>query len=207
MLPGRTHTTHTGTTISDETLALRARSGARSAFATLVERYQDRVYRLTLRLVHNPSDAEEVTQETFLLAHRSIASFQGESRFWTWLYRIAVNCSLMRRRSARRHPVQSLEVTGPSGERIERTVAEPLEGADELVHRKMLAQRVRAALAGLEESQRAAVVLRDLEGMSSEDAADVLGVTAEVVRQRAHRARLRLREQLADLLRQRIGDG
>lgn len=204
MLPGRTHTE---TIISDETLALRARSGARSAFATLVERYQDRVYRLTLRLVHNPSDAEEVTQETFLLAHRSIASFQGGSRFWTWLYRIAVNCALMRRRSARRHPVQSLEVTGPSGERIERTVAEPLEGADELVHRKMLAQRVRAALAGLDEAQRAAVVLRDLEGMSSEDAATLLGVTAEVVRQRAHRARLRLRDQLADLLRQRVGDG
>ncbi len=172
-----------------------------------MERYQDRVYRLTLRLVHNPSDAEEVTQETFLLAHRSIASFQGESLFWTWLYRIAVNCALMRRRSARRHPVQSLEVTGPSGERLERTVTEPLEGADELVHRKMLAQRVRAALAGLDESQRAAVVLRDLEGMSSEDAAGILGVTAQVVRQRAHRARLRLREQLADLLRQRSGDG
>ncbi len=204
MLPGRTHAE---TTISDEALALRARSGARSAFATLVERYQDRVYRLTLRLLYNPSDAEEVTQETFLLAHRSIASFQGESCFWTWLYRIAVNSALMRRRSARRHPAQSLEVTGPSGERIERTVTEPLEGADELVHRKMLAQRVRSALAGLDESQRAAVVLRDLEGMSSEDAADVLGVTAEVVRQRAHRARLRLREQLADLLRQRVGDG
>lgn len=204
MHPGRTHVE---TTISDETLALRARSGGRSAFATLVERYQDRVYRLTLRLVHNPSDAEEVTQETFLLAHRSIASFQGESLFWTWLYRIAVNCALMRRRSARRHPVQSLEVTGPSGERLERTVTEPLEGADELVHRKMLAQRVRAALAGLDESQRAAVVLRDLEGMSSEDAAGILGVTAQVVRQRAHRARLRLREQLADFLRQRSGDG
>jgi RNA polymerase sigma-70 factor (ECF subfamily) len=204
MLPARTHAEPT---ISDESLAARARSGARSAFATLVERYQDRVYRLTLRLLHNPSDAEEITQETFLLAHRSIASFQGESRFWTWLYRIAVNCALMQRRSARRHPVQTLEVTSPSGERIQRTLAGPLEGADELVYRKMLAQRVRAALAGLDESQRAAVVLRDLEGMSSEDAADVLGVTAEVVRQRAHRGRLRLREQLADLLRQPVVDG
>jgi RNA polymerase sigma-70 factor (ECF subfamily) len=204
MLPARTQAEPT---VSDEVLAARARSGARAAFATLVERYQDRVYRLTLRLSHNSSDAEEITQEALLLAHRSISSFQGQSRFWTWLYRIAVNCALMQRRSARRHPVQSLEVTGPSGERIERSIAEPLEGADELVHRKMLAQRVRQALAGLDESQRAAVVLRDLEGLSSEDAADVLGVSADVVRQRAHRARLRLREQLSDLLRLRAGDG
>lgn len=203
MLPARNHAEPT---ISDEVLAARARAGSRSALAALVERYQDRVYRLALRLSHNTSDAEEITQETFLLAHRSIASFHGESRFWTWLYRIAVNCALMQRRAARRHPVQSLEVTGPSGERIERTFTEQLEGADGLIYRKMLAQRVREALTGLDESQRVAVVLRDLEGLSSEDAADVLGVSAEVVRQRAHRARLRLREQLSDLLRVRAGD-
>jgi RNA polymerase sigma-70 factor (ECF subfamily) len=192
--------------ISDEVLAARAREGARSAFATLVERYQDRVYRLALRMSHNASDAEEIAQETFLLAHRSIASFHGESRFWTWLYRIAVNCALMQRRSARRHPVQSLEVTNASGGAITRGLGEPLEGADELIHRKMLAERVREALAQLDESQRAALVLRDLEGLSAEDAADLLGVTPDVVRQRAHRARLRLREQLGDLLRVQAAD-
>jgi RNA polymerase sigma-70 factor (ECF subfamily) len=193
--------THAEPQVSDEVLAARASEGSRSAFVTLVERYQDRVYRLALRMSHNASDAEEIAQETFLLAHRSIASFQGQSRFWTWLYRIAVNCALMQRRAARRHPVQSLELVNASGGAVARALGEPLEGADELIHRKMLAQRVREALAQLDESQRAALVLRDLEGLSSEDAASVLGVSPEVVRQRAHRARLRMREQLGDLLR------
>jgi RNA polymerase sigma-70 factor (ECF subfamily) len=192
--------------VADEILAARARAGVRSAFVTLVGRYQDRVYRLALRMSHNPSDAEEISQEAFLLAHRNIASFQGESRFWTWLYRIAVNCALMRRRSARRHPVQSLEVVNSSGGAVARGLGEPLDGADELIHRKMLAERVREALAQLDESQRAALVLRDLEGLSSEDAASVLGVSPDVVRQRAHRARLRMREQLGDLLRARAAD-
>ena len=99
--------------ISDEILSARARDGARSAFAELVGRYQDRVYRIALRMSHNPSDAEEIAQETFLLAHRGIATFHGESLFRTWLYRIAVDQALMRRRAAKRRPVQSLELLTP----------------------------------------------------------------------------------------------
>ena len=150
----------------------------------------------------NASDAEEITQETFLRAHRGIGSFHGESLFRTWLYRIAVNQALMHRRAARRRPVQSLEVVAPcgGGEGSAMAGAEPLEGADDLVDQKNLVERVRGALTQLDQSHRAALVLRDLEGLSSEEAAEVLGISPDAVRQRAHRARLRLRELLREVI-------
>jgi RNA polymerase sigma-70 factor (ECF subfamily) len=184
--------------VSDETLAARAHDGARSAFMELVMRHQDRVYRLALRMCRNEADAEEIAQETMLLAHRGIASFHGESRFVTWLYRIAVNQVLMRRRGARRRPLQSIEtaMTESGAEAIVAVGGEPPEGADELLDRKTRARRVRAAMATLDESHRVALVLRDLEELSSEEAGEILGVSPDAVRQRAHRARLRLRELL-----------
>jgi RNA polymerase sigma-70 factor (ECF subfamily) len=184
--------------LSDEILAARAGVGARSAFATLVERYQDRVYRLALRMSRNSSDAEEIAQEAFFLAHRGIASFRGESRFSTWLYRITVNQVLMRNRTARRRPAQSLDELAWSGD-VAPVGGEPPESADDLIHRKMLAHRVREALAQLDDSHRAALVLRDLEEMSAEEAAEVLGVSPDAVRQRAHRARLKLRQILGEV--------
>jgi RNA polymerase sigma-70 factor (ECF subfamily) len=168
----------------------------------LVARHQDRVYRLAIRMSRNESDAEEIAQETFLLAYRAIGAFQGESRFSTWLYRIAVNEVLMRRRAASRRPLPLLETSAPSdhAELVAAEDGEPPDGADELVDRKRLARRVRAALGLLEEAQRTALVLRDLEELSAEEAAEILGVSPGVVRQRAHRARLKLRQELGDLV-------
>jgi RNA polymerase sigma-70 factor (ECF subfamily) len=189
-------------TASDETLAARSRDGASSAFAVLVSRYQERIYRLVARMSGNASDAEEITQETFLRAHRGIGSFRGESLFRTWLYRIALNQALMHKRAARRRPQQSLEVVAPWGGDEDSAMAgtEPLEGADDLVDQKNLVERVRGALTQLDESHRAALVLRDLEGLSSEEAAEVLGISPNAVRQRAHRARLGLRELLREVV-------
>jgi RNA polymerase sigma-70 factor (ECF subfamily) len=171
------------------------------SFVAIVARYQDPIYRLAIRMSRNESDAEEISQETFLLAHRGIASFRGESRFATWLYRIAINQVLMRRRGALRRPLMLLGETTPEDRAgLEASTADAEGGADCLVERMRLAQRVRAALAQLDEAQRAAVVLRDLEGLSAEEAAQILGVSPDVVRQRAHRGRLRLREQLGPLV-------
>src|ERR1019366_4423147 len=131
-------------TASDETLAVRSRDGASSAFAGLVSRYQERIYRLVARMSGNASDAEEITQETFLRALRGIGSFHGESLFRTWLYRIAVNQALMHLRAARGRPGQSLGVValGGGGEGSAMAGAEPLEGADDLVDQKNLVERV-----------------------------------------------------------------
>jgi RNA polymerase sigma-70 factor, ECF subfamily len=184
---------------TDENLAEQARSGSRSAFVGLVERYEARVYRLAMRMTRNRCDAEEIAQETFLRAHRSIAFFRAESRFGTWLYRIAVNETLMRRRAAARRPTRPIEDLlpvfadvglGPAGSGPER--------ADALLERRQIIERVHRALDCLDDALRAALVLRDLEELSAEEAAEVLGVSADVVRQRAHRARLKLKDLLGD---------
>jgi RNA polymerase sigma-70 factor (ECF subfamily) len=181
--------------VSDDVLADRARRGSTQAFAELVSRYQQRIYRVAIRMSRSPSDAEEITQETFLLAHRAIGTFHGDARFSTWLYRIAVNQALMVRRSAWRRPSQSLEDLG-RGEAILASGAEPPEGADELLYWKNLLKRLQDALPRLDDAHRAALVLRDIEQLSAEQAGEILGVSADVIRQRAHRARLKLREQL-----------
>lgn len=185
---------------SDETLAQRAARGSRNAFVVLVARYRDRIYRVALRMSRNASDAEEIAQETFLRAFRGIASFHGEARFGTWLYRIAVNEALMRKRAARRRPQESLEAAFPGLADVGVAPRAPEALADDRIDGMAAAARAHAALAQLDSDQRAALVLRDLEGLTAEEAAEILGVSPEAVRQRAHRARLKLRTMLADLL-------
>src|SRR5258708_7506001 len=178
--------------LSDEAVAERARDGGSVAFGVLVERYRRRIYRLAMRMSHNSSDAEEITQETFLHAHRGIGSFSARSRFGTWLCRIAVNEALMRRRAAGRRPTQSLEALAPAWSDVGYAFHSDDDAgaqAEELLERKQLAERVRLALDALDERSRDALVLRDLEGLSAEEAARVLGISTQAVRQRAHRAR------------------
>ncbi len=189
--------------LDDEALAERARAGDDAAFGALVERYQERVYRLALRLSSNPSDAEEILQETFLQVWRKIDTFRGEARFGTWLYRIATNTALMRKRAARRRPAESPEGLLPQFD--ESGLLADLDyqrsaRADELLERAELAQRAREALDLLDENYRAVFVLRDLEEMSTEEAARVLEITPEAVRQRLHRARLMVRGYLAKMM-------
>ena len=190
------------TTDPDRLLSDGARLGVRGAFDALVVKYQSRAYRLAWRMTGNRSDAEEIVQETFLRAHRAMGTFRGESRFGTWLYRIVVNEALMRKRAAGRRPTLSLdELMGRGGEAELSPSGGGAAGADQLIDQKRATQQVRDALDMLDDGQRAALVLRDLEGLSSEEAAEILGVCPEAVRQRAHRARVKLRfllEHLAD---------
>jgi RNA polymerase sigma-70 factor (ECF subfamily) len=183
--------------LSDEAVADRARQGGRRAFEDLVARYRHRIFRLAMRLSRNFSDAEEITQETFLHAHRGMASFDARARFGTWLYRIAVNEALMRRRAAGRRPTQSLEVLGANGGEVGRGLHADQSGiqVEELLDRKQLAERVHLALNALDEGSRVVLVLRDLEELSADEAARVLGISSEAVRQRTHRARRKMRQQ------------
>ena len=187
-----------GTESSDEALIARVREGTKAAYASLMARHAPRIYRLALRVSHNAGDAEEITQETFLRAYAALDSFQGASRFGTWLYRIALNEALLRRRSASRRPTESLERLAP-GVAAAALAARPLRRADDLLEDKALAGRVRAALEQLDPPSRAALVLRDVEELTAGEVAEILGVTPEAARQRAHRARLKLRVLLADL--------
>lgn len=189
---------------SDEMLAVRAAAGDDRAFETIVDRYQGRVFRMACRLTSD-TDAPDVLQETFLQVWRHLAAFRGESRFGTWLYRIATNAALMHRRAGARRPTESLEAFLPRFDAHGVHVGTPAElqvasQANDLLDRQFLAARARAAVAQLPDLYRDAFVLRDLEEMSTADVADALGVEPATVRQRVHRARLMLRGFLSDLV-------
>lgn len=190
--------------VSDEALARRALAGDHAAFETLVERYQEQVYRLARRLTRSPADAEEVLQETFLRSYRRLGGFRGEAKFSTWLYRIATNAARMLRRGRARHPTEPLEACLPRFDRQGRHARDAdyarAADADEILDRRRLARHAAGALERLPERYRTPFVLRDLEEMPTEEVASVLGVSQEVVRQRVHRARLMLRGYLSHLV-------
>jgi RNA polymerase sigma-70 factor (ECF subfamily) len=189
---------------SDEELAARAAAGDEPAFEGIVRRYQGRVFRLASRLTGSETDAADVLQETFLRVYRGLSSFRGESRFGTWLYRIATNAALAHRRARSRRPAESLEAFLPRFDGDGGHLATPAElqvgtRVDELLDRRALAERARAGIERLPELYREAFVLRDLEEMPTAEVAEVLGLEPATVRQRVHRARLMLRGYLADL--------
>lgn len=188
---------------SDETLAALAASGDGRAFELLVGRYEGRIYRLACRLT-SETDAPDVLQDTFLQAYRHLGEFRGASRFGTWLYRIATNVCLMRRRAASRRPSESLESFLPRFDESGTHADTPetlsrMSHLDERLDRERLAQRARAAIDRLPESYREAFVLRDLEELPTAEVAEALGLEPAAVRQRVHRARLKLRGFLNDL--------
>ena len=189
---------------SDQALAARAPAGDDSAFETIVERYQARVFRLACRLTSD-TDAPDILQETFLQVYRHLPSFRGESQFGTWLYQIATNAALMHRRASARRPASSLEAFLPQFDAQGMHAATPAElqvatRADELLDRQLLAEKAREGIARLPDLYRDAFVMRDLEELPTAEVARVLGIEPAAVRQRVHRARLMLRGYLSDLV-------
>jgi len=188
---------------SDESLAARAALGSHDAFDTLALRYQPRIYRLACRLV-GVDDAMDVVQEAFLSAYRHLATFRGESKLSTWLYRIAMNTALMHRRSRARRRTDSLEEFLPAFESDGSHAGSPATlrvaaRADELLDRRLIARKAMAVLNQLPESHRSAFVLRDLEELPTAEVAQILGIEPAAVRQRVHRTRLVLRGLLNTL--------
>ena len=189
---------------SDEALAARAAAGDDHAFEVIVARYQGRVFRLACRLT-SETDAPDVLQETFLQVYRHLPDFRAESRFGTWLYRIATNAALMQRRAHARRPSEPLDAFMPRFDARGGHLGTPAElqlaaQADERLDRQLLAAKARDMIAMLPDLYRAAFVLRDLEEMTTADVADTLGIDPAAVRQRVHRARLMLRGYLSDLV-------
>jgi RNA polymerase sigma-70 factor, ECF subfamily len=161
-------------------LVERAAAGDLGAFAELVRAYERRVASVLYRLLDDRRDVEEATQDVFVQAWRNLGRFRGEAQLFTWLYRIAVNEALMRRRR-KRHDVQELD---------ERLAAAPdLEpGLRDLLVRE---------LAALPFEYRAAVVLRDVEGLTNAEVAEALGISVAAAKSRIHRGRMQIREALA----------
>lgn len=190
---------------SDEGLAALAAAGDDLAFEALLGRYEARVYRLARRLTGDDADAQDVLQDAFLQVYRKLGSFRGESRFSTWLYRIATNAALMQRRGRKRRPTESLEAYLPrfddNGVHLGESAAlQAASQADELLDRRLLAEKAQEGVARLPDLYRAAFVLRDLQELSTAEVAELLGLDPATVRQRVHRARLMLRGYLSDLV-------
>jgi RNA polymerase sigma-70 factor (ECF subfamily) len=189
---------------TDEMLAARAAAGDEFAFEIIVTRYQARVFRLAWRLTANEGDAADVLQETFLQVYRNLATFRGDSRFGTWLYRIATNAALMNRRARSRRPSESLDAFLPCFDENGLHAATPTElraaaGVEQALDRRRLAEKALAAIDRLPDNYREAFVLRDLEEMTTAQVAELLGLEPAAVRQRVHRARMMLRGYLGAL--------
>jgi RNA polymerase sigma-70 factor (ECF subfamily) len=205
---------NTSTAPPDEAdLVLALKSGDQAAFAELVDRHSATVYNLALRMMGDQHEAEEVLQETFISAFRAVDRFQGRSQLGTWLYRIAYNAALMRLRK-RRLPTTSIDepLQNDEGEEAPRQVVDWRGRPDDLALTGELRDVLDAAVATLPATLRSVFVLRDIEGLSTAEVADVLGLTETNVKVRLHRARLALRERLSsyfatDASRHSLGSG
>jgi len=189
---------------SDEAAVVaRCRRGDRAALGELVSLYQDRVYGLCVRLCGDRDAAADLAQETFVRAVSSIERFDERAKFFTWLYRIAVNLSIDRRRQRVRHPKLSLDAGDGDGARGG-SIGERLTGGDsrpdERASRAEQHRLVAAAVEELEDEFRTVVVLRDIDGLDYAEIAEVLSVPVGTVKSRLFRARMMLKEKLRSLI-------
>jgi RNA polymerase sigma-70 factor (ECF subfamily) len=181
----------------DAGLVQRAQAGEFAAFEELVGRHEKRVFGVARRITGRAEDAEDVTQETFLSAMRGLAAFRGDSLFATWLSRIATNHALKILRKRRGLPTQPLaEERDDEPFRTPEFIAEWREGPEEAASRPETKELLDRAMEELDEKHRAVFVLRDVEGLSTEETAAALGITPANVKVRLLRARLALREKL-----------
>lgn len=185
----------------------RAVRGDASAFESLYARHKRALFQTALRVLGNVEDAEDALQEGLLAAYRNLKRFEGRSQFSTWLTRIVINASLMRRRSMRARPAVSLENfsdeenTIPAEERFATDDPSP----EEIYERRELNNLINANLAELSPVLRDAFVLRESQGLTTSEAARALGVSENTLKARLWRARQQLAERLAPLLRRGPG--
>lgn len=185
------------TTTSPDLAALKRRDAA--AFGQLVETYSPRIYNLALKMLGDPNRAEDILQETFVSAYRAIDRFEGRAHISTWLYRIAHNAVLMRLRKEKGTPdLRSLD------EDVDLDTLTVADQPDDLPERRLLQDELlrmmEEALTNLSESLRMVFVLRDIDGLSTAQTAQVLELSETAIKTRLHRARLALRKQLAPYL-------
>lgn len=182
--------------MDDAELLEQARNGDRAALESLVERHQAQVYRFGMKMCRDPEDAKEVLQETLLALARGIRDFRGGSSLSTWLFTVARNsCIKTRQRDERRARAVGAEDASQS-ERL----ADPSPPADDKLAMREAHAAIEKAIAALEPMYREVLVLRDVEGLSAKEVAEVLSISEQAVKSRLHRARLFVREEVASLM-------
>jgi RNA polymerase sigma-70 factor (ECF subfamily) len=182
-------------------LADALRRGEGGALSALVEGYASRIFGFASRMCRSAEDAQDVVQETFLAAIRSLKDFRGEGRVSTWLFRIAANACRKMRRRGKFEPERHLSLDEFFPEEADPHASQPAGAADTpevALLRADLREALEAAIADLPPPYRAVLILRDVEGLSTEETAEALGVTPPTVKTRLHRARLFLRQRLVE---------
>jgi RNA polymerase sigma-70 factor, ECF subfamily len=196
------NSTDTGLVKGESVLVTEAKAGSYAAFEELVNRYEKKIYRLGLNLTGNPEDAEDMLQETFLKAFEHLPDFREDSRFYTWIVRIAINQGLMKLRKRRSSKEVQLEDTSnDDGEVIPRDFADWRPNPEQELERTELEAILQDAARALPMTFRKVFFLRDVEGLSTEETAEMLNLSEGAVKARLFRARLRLREELSKILK------
>jgi len=178
-------------------LVSRCQQGDQNSMNEVFSRYHDKVYRVAYGVVTNREDALDIVQEVFVNLFRSIKNFKGKSNFYTYIYRMAMNTAIDYSRKVKRFPTSSI---GEGGR------GQPSDGAekrpDSLLLDKELDEKLNAAMAKLPKDQKAAIIYRDVEGLSYQEMAEVMGCNIGTVMSRLHYARKRMRELLKDYLKE-----
>jgi RNA polymerase sigma-70 factor (ECF subfamily) len=181
----------------DAALVARAQSGDQAAFTALVNEYSRKIYRVAKNITQNDEDAEDVLQETFLKAYEHLPGFQGQSKFYTWIVRIAVNESLMKLRKRKGNRFVSLDEPVETGEEeVKREIAVWEDNPEQLYSQEEMQRILNDAVESLKPDFRTVFTLRDIEELSTEETAEALDITVPAVKSRLLRARLALREKL-----------
>lgn len=188
----------------DVALVERVRGGDIAAYDELVRKYERQVFRIAQHITQNREDAEDVMQDAFLKAYEKLDQFQGNSKFYTWLVRIAVNESLMRLRKRRTGRMVSLDEDVETDEgSVPRDLADWDPDPEQQYSQAELAEILRKTIQGLPPGFRVVFTLRDVDGLSTEETAETLGLSIPAVKSRLLRARLQLRERLTRYFRRR----
>jgi RNA polymerase sigma-70 factor (ECF subfamily) len=187
-------------------LVAAAKKGDVSAFEQLITRYERRIFRLTLNITQNREDAEDATQDAFLKSYQHLEGFQGDSRFYTWLVRIAVNEALMRLRRRRPNVTSLDEPVEKEDDFMPREIADWDPTPEQRYASTELNSILSNAIGDLDPIYRAVFLLRDVEQISTEDTAETLGITVPAVKSRLLRARLKLQGKLSPYFKRRRPD-
>ena len=193
--------------IDEAVLVAQTREGDARAFSELVRRYEAKIFRLAQHITQNREDAEDVLQETFLKAYEHLDQFQGNSKFYTWIVRIAVNQSLMKLRRRKTDKSVSLDETIDTGEdTVTREIAAWEDDPEQRYSREELQGILDSAVESLAPPYRSVFVLRDIDELSTEETAEALGLSVPAVKSRLLRARLQLRERLTRYFKRKGDD-
>ena len=185
---------------ADQVLVRRVQRGDKAAFDVLVRKYQHKIVKLVTRYVHDSTEALDVAQEAFIKAYRAIHGFRGDSAFYTWLYRIAINTAKNHLVAEGRRPLDhGMDLQDPDQYDVQSRLRD-VDTPERLLLTDEIQRTVEAAIAALPEDLRTAIVLRELEGMSYEQIAETMGCPVGTVRSRIFRAREAIDEKLKPLL-------